>query len=94
MKYTYEISKEHSFPKITIYRQMVDGVLCGWRANANDGFVFYDTKANNTDIDPVTGTEIAVKFYYSVRYFPATFDWSAFSLAAEKRDGIDEQYIF
>lgn len=92
--YTFEISTEHNFPNITMYRKLSDGVLCGWRVNTNEGYVMYDTTANNTDRDPETGEEFPVNFYYTVMHCPLNYPFDNFTWVAVPMGSVDENYIF
>lgn len=91
----YQESTEHNiYPNLTVYDCIDNGELTGWRVNANEDYVFYDTTANNTELDPETMEEIPVIYYYTVRYFPLRKNWDNFSLVAVPRDTVDENYIF
>ena len=107
-EWTEQISTEHNnYPNITVYDRFADGEARGWRVQANDGYVFYDENANDTEImvdpntgmdviDPETGlpVEVPVTYYYTVRYLPRTYNWANFALVAVPRDSVDENYIF
>ena len=93
MVITYEISTEHVYQNLTVYSMLNNGVIIGWRINANKDYVFYDTNANDTEPDPETGDEIPVTHYYTVAYKTATFNWDTFSLVTVPRDGVDKNYI-
>lgn len=94
-----------NFPNINIYQRLKDGVLSGYKALAQEGYVFYDTNANDTELlrDPETGdfvyddegnlVEAPVTYYYTIRIFPKTYNMNNFSLVAVSREGIDENYI-
>lgn len=92
--YTYEIATEFNFPNITIYDRLVDGVKSGWRANANEGYVFYDTTAEDYEQESPEREPIPVTYYYTVRYFNPNYNMANFSLVAVPRDSMDENYIF
>ena len=92
--YTFEVATEYNFPHIIVYRKLTDGVHTAWRINAEEGYVFYDTTANNTEIDPETMEEIPVIYYYTVASLPMRTDMSNFRFAAVPRDSVDENYIF
>lgn len=80
--WTYEKATEFNFPNITIYRRLKDGIQTGWRMNANDGYVFYDTSANDFEIDPATFREVPVIYYYKVRYLTLNRDFTEFPFVA------------
>jgi hypothetical protein len=92
--YTFEVATEYNFPNITVYRKLTDGVQTAWRINANEGYVFYDTTANNTDFDPETMEEIPVIYYYTVASLSMRTDMENFHWVAVPRDSVDENYIF
>lgn len=93
--YTYEISTEHNiYPNITVYDRFRDGVLTGWRINANEGYVMYHANANDTELDPETNEEIPVTYYYTVATKSLTSSWDNFDWVAVLRDSVDENYIF
>lgn len=89
--YTYQESTTHSYPNFTVYDWLEDGVLIGWRVNPNEGYVFYDINEHATDLDPETGEEVEVHFYYTVRYFPDDYNWENFSLVAVPRSEVGEE---
>lgn len=91
---TYQISTEHNnYPNLTVYDTLSDGVLAGWRVNANEGYVFYDTNDETFELDE-NGNEVPVTYYYTVGYFPKILDWDTFGLVAVLRSSVDENYIF
>lgn len=93
--WTYEVSEEHNnYPNLTVYDRLKDGEAAGWRVNANEGYVFYNSNANNTEIDPETMEEIPVTYYYTVSLLPRTYNWANFDFVAVPRDSVDENYIF
>ena len=94
MTITHEISTEHNnYPNLTVYDRFADGVPAGWRVNANEGYVFYDTNDENFELDE-NGNEVPVIYYYTVCYFPRTLDWNTFGLVAVLRSSVDENYIY
>lgn len=93
--WTFEVSEEHNiYPNLTVYNRLEDGAEAGWRVNANEGYVFYNTRANNTEIDPDTMEERPVTYYYTVSYLPRNYNWDNFDFVAVPRDSVDENYIF
>lgn len=94
MAYTYEVNTEYNFPNITLYNWLRDGVLVGYRINANEGYVFYDTNANDVEIDPETNEERPVTYYYTVAGLNPRYNFDNFSYVAVPRDSVDENYIF
>ena len=92
--YTTEISTEHNYPNITVYRQLKDGVLYGWQVNANEGYVMYDPNANDTEFDPITMMPKPVTYYYTIKVLTLNFNFANFPWVAVPRDSVDENYIF
>ena len=104
--YTYEIANEFNFPNITVYKRFRDGELTGWRINANEGYVFYDTTEEYFDLqlDPETGLpmedengnpiEIQVNHYFRVAYLSLRHNFDNFSYVAVPESEVDENYIF
>ena len=93
-EYTEVLATDFSFPHIDIYRQYTDGVQNGYKALAQDGYVFYDTTATDTEFDPETMEERPVTYYYTIRLFPMRYNMDDFSLVAVPRESVDENYIF
>ena len=91
--FTYEVSTEHNFPNITIYRKLQDGVLCGWRANTNEGYVMYNPNAVEYEEDE-DGNVVEVYYYYVLKVLPLNFNFANFPWVAVPRDSVDENYIF
>lgn len=105
--YTDVLDTSFNYPGIDIYQRMKDGVFRNYLARAQEGFVFYDTTANDTEpvIDPVTGEAMLdpetgmiivqpVTYYYTIRIFSVIYDMANFSLVAVPRDSVDENYIY
>ena len=92
--YTFEVAEDIVFPNMTVYRKFKDGVHSAYRVNANDGYVMYDTTANNTELDPDTMEEISVNYYYRMVGVPLSVNWSTFPYVAVPENEVDENYIF
>lgn len=94
-EWTYPIDTEHNiYPNITVRQVLRDSVFTGWRINPNEGYVFYDTNANNTELDPETEEEIPVIYYYTEADLNPRYNWDNFSYVAVLRSEVDENYIF
>lgn len=92
--YTYAVSKEHNiYPNLTVYDRFRNGVLYGWKVEANPGYVFHDTTENYTEPDK-DGNEVPVTYYYTVMGISPYYNWANFALVAVPRDSVDENYIF
>ena len=87
--WTEVLDTSFRFPHIDIYQRLKDGVLTGYKALAQEGYVFYDTTANDMtpEGEPIT-------FYFTIRIFPKTYNMANFSLVAVPRDSVDEDNIF
>lgn len=85
---------QYSFPNLTIEERYSDGILRGYRLTANEGYVFYDSTANDVEIDPDTMEQIPVTYYYTLAYLPLRHDFDNFRYVAVLRSSVDENYIF
>lgn len=92
--YTYELSTEHIFPGISVYKILKDGVLNGWEVRANEGYVFYNVNANDTEWSEDLQEEVPVTYYYTIKVLPLRFNFANFPWVAVPRDSVDENYIF
>ena len=93
MAITYVISTEHNiYPNITVYDRLNNGVAAGWSVRANEGYVMYPTNEEHIEIDPVTGEERPVIYYYTETGLPLTYNWNKFAWVAVPRDSVDENY--
>lgn len=93
-EFTVVVANEYKFPNITVYKKLENGIQYAWRINANDGYVMHRATANNTELDPETGEEIPVTYYYTVAHCPLNYNFGNFSWVAVPRDSVDENYIF
>lgn len=102
--YTYETANEFNFSNITVYNRFRDGEMTGWRINANEGYVFYDTTEQNFELkidsetgfpmeDPETGVpiEVQVTHYYKVAYLPSNYNFENFSFVAVLESEVNEE---
>lgn len=92
--YTDVLDTSFNYPGIDIYQRLKDGVFRNYLARAQEGYVFYDTTANDVELDPETMEEVPVTYYYTIRIFSVIYDMANFSLVAVPRDSVDENYIF
>lgn len=92
--YTKELNTTFNYPHINIYNIYRDGVLSGYEAITEDGYVMYDTTDNIFEPDPETGFEVPVTYYYTLAGFPSMYNFDNFSWVAVPRDSVDENYIF
>ena len=94
MGFTYELATEFNFDNITIERRYYDGVFKGYRVTPNEGYVMYDTNDETFELDPETGEEIPVTYYYTLAYLPSVYNMDNFSWAAVLRSSVNENYIY
>lgn len=47
--YTTEVNTSYNIPNITVYNKLEDGVLYGYHVIPNEGYVMYDSTANDTE---------------------------------------------
>lgn len=88
------VPTEYNFPNLTIEGRCSDGVLVGYRLTANEGYVFYDINAHDTELDPETMEEIPVTYYYTLAYLPRNCNFANFHYAAVPRSEVPENMIF
>ena len=91
--YTEELATDISFPHIEVYRKYRDGEHYGYRIVPEEGYLMYDTAANDTDYDPETGTEVPVTRYYHVIHASLMFDFDNFTWVAILESEVDEDHI-
>ena len=91
--YMETIATEYNYPNITIYKQFRDGVQYGWHITTNDGYVMYDTSANDMDYDE-EDNPLPVIYYYTQAYCPINYNFSIFSWVAVPRDDVPRDMIF
>lgn len=105
--WTDVLDTSFNYPGIDIYQRQRDGVFTNYIARAQEGYVFYDTNANDTEpvidpetgepmIDPETGLIVVqpVTYYYTFRGFPVNYNMDNFSLVAVLRDTVPADHIF
>lgn len=76
VNYTYELSKEHIYPNISIYARFRDGVQVGWRVTVADGYVL---KRERKELDPETGEDVIATTYHGEMYLPLNYKWDKFT---------------
>lgn len=93
--YTYEIATDITFPNITVYRKLRDGVHSGYRVNTNDGYVMIDTSIEyNTIIDEVTGEYVDPPQYFRQMHCPLSYNFNNFTWVAVPEDSVPADQIF
>ena len=90
----YILATDIVIPNISIYRTYYNGTHTGYRANANEGYVFYDKMANDMEYNPETGLETPVTYYYTIAILPLNTNFDDFHWVAVPRNSVDENYIF
>jgi hypothetical protein len=92
---TFKISTEHNiYPNLTVYDRFADDAPVGWKLEADEGYVFYDQNANNTEIDPETMEQRPAIYYYTITLMPRNYNWNNFAFVAVPRGSVNENYIF
>ncbi len=94
MIFTEEKEKNLVFPNITIERRLRNGQPCAYIASADDGYVIYDTSAENYIQDSPDAEPQKVIHYHSRIICPLNFDFSNFTWAAVPVDEANPNYIF
>jgi hypothetical protein len=79
---------------MSVYERYLNGEFAGWEIRANEGYVFYDTTENFTELNPDTMEEIPVIYYYTLALKNKNYNWNNFHYVAVPRDSVDENYIF
>lgn len=89
-----ELATDINLQNISVYRKFRDGVHCAYEVFADEGFVMYDKKAQNTELDPETNEIVPVTYYYTWISCPLNCDFGAFSYEATERANVNEKYVF
>lgn len=93
--YTEVIAPDIVLENMTAYQQLHDGEPFAIRVYANEGYVIYDTTAEDYELDPETEKEVPVTYYYTMVTVPASaFSADAFAWVAVPRSEVNENYIF
>ena len=61
---------------------------------ANEGYVFYDTTAENYEQPTPDSEPIPVTYYYTLAYLALNYNFDNFPYVAVLRSSVDENYIF
>ena len=77
--WTLEKATEFSFPHLTVFRKLRDGVPTAWLVQANDGYVMYDPNDHSVTVDPETMKEIAYTYYFKEMHCPLDFNFESFA---------------
>lgn len=93
-EWTREINTNYNFPNINILNVLEDGVLSRYEAVPQEGYVMYDTQAEDYIVDPETTELVPVTYYSTLVGMPKTFDFDNFTWVAVLRSTVDENYIF
>lgn len=92
----YFLPTDYNFPNLIIegvYNAETNAHI-NYRVTPAEGYVFYDTNANDVETDPDTGEEIPVIYYKVLAYIPKNFNFDNFPYVAVLRSSVDENYIF
>lgn len=94
MAIEYVPSANITLPNITVEEVLQDDVLIGHRLTANEGYVIYDTNANDVDYDPETLEPIPVILYFRQATIPVRVPVENWGWVAVLESTVDENYIF
>lgn len=93
-EYSLKLAEDIVFDNIEVYRKYKGGVHCAYEIKAKDGYVMYDTTANNKEMNPSTMEEISVVYYFTRFGAPVNYDFDKFAWKAVLKKDVDEKYIF
>ena len=94
MIFTEEITTEMNFSNITVHKRYRDGELCAYIASADEGFVMFDTTAENYEQESPESEPVKVNHYYTRVIFPLSTNFEKFSWEAVEKSAINEKYLF
>ena len=94
MTFRDEIATDIVFPNITVYRRFCDDVLSSYEVYSNDGYVMYDTTAEDYERPDPDSEPIPTIYYYTWVSFPARFNFANFTWVAVPRNTVPEDHIF
>ena len=87
-----------ALPNITIQEKYLNDVLISHVLTADEGYVIYDTSANDAELktDPETGEaiEVPVIYYYRQATIPINVPVENWTWVAVLESTVDENYIF
>ena len=86
-------SLDYNFPNITVYQKLKDGIQYAWKITTHEGYVMYDTTADDKDYDE-EGNAFPITYYYTVAHCPLDYDFTNFSWVALSKEYIPENLIF
>jgi hypothetical protein len=92
--WTTELDTTFSFPNLNVFKVLADGVQRSWRVIPQDGYVMYDTTAENWEQDGPDSEPYLVTHYFTQWNCPINFNWNHFTWVAVLRSEVDENYIF
>lgn len=93
-EYREELATDFNFPHIDIYRRYHGDEFAGYNVLAQEGYVFYDTTANDTEYNEELDAEVPVTYYYVRRIITRYYNMDNFSLVAVPRDSVPADMIF
>ena len=85
LNYTELLTNEFDFPNITVYKKLKNGEHYAWHIVANEGYVMYDTAANDVDYDE-EGNPFPIIYYYDQAHCPLFYDFTNFTWIAVPSD--------
>ncbi len=94
MIFTEEKANNVSFPNITIGRRLRNGQPCAYIASADDGYVIYDTAAENYFQESPYSEPEKVIHYHKRIICPLNIDFSNFTWTAVPLADANPDFIF
>lgn len=92
MTFTLEKCAEKTFDNITLYARLRDGEVCAYIAEADEGYVMYDSfRVPEAPAPEGVAEDIS---YHTRAIFPLSTDFDEFGWRAVKRDTVDSKLIF
>ena len=88
-----EEKSNFNFPHISVKTRLRDGQPCAYIATADEGYVLYDTMAENYEHN-MDSEPVKVNHYYSKIICPLSYNFSSFSWEAVPMGTVSEDYIF
>ena len=93
INWTREENSNYKFPDIKIYNILKNGIIDGYEAQPDEGYVMYDKTDENRKQDNPDSEPYSVIYYYTLAGFPIDYDFDSFPWVAVLRSEIDENYI-
>lgn len=92
----YFLPTDYNFPNLIVegaYNAETNAHI-NYRVTPAEGYVFYDSTAQDKELDPITGELVDVIYYKVLAYIHKNFNFDNFPYVAVLRSSVDENYIF